>query len=285
MSKFVWPFAAVSALLVVAVATMAVVFDSGSRRLGPAPLHADIAVSPFASIPVNGLTYPDIEAFLRPHVSRRLEPDGPLRFRVQPRVLRSAKSIAPILLQDGEISRAFEEIPAVAALRAADDLKGYARVSLLNDGSEPLTAVAIRLPGARAARITRTSRVPDEDAGSGATKQLVETTTVTAEKSVVRIGAIAGETEIQIEAWLDRVPTPTDWSWADKVRLTSSAGAGSYQVHQMVAPIIERFDRNPLIGAAAVSVLAVLVGALTIAFGAGLYWNFRNRKNLGNVAA
>ncbi|NQV78992.1 MAG: hypothetical protein HQ495_00470 [Alphaproteobacteria bacterium] len=278
VTHLVWPLAAVIVLLAVGVSTLVVAFNDGTRRLGPAPLHAEIVVTPFVSIPIEGLTYTDIEGFLRPHLMRRLEDDGPLRFRTQPQVLRSARIVAPMLLRDGDIAREFEQIPAVSALRAAEDFKGFARVTLANKSAANLTDVAIRLPGARVARITRTTVVPDEDAGSGATKKIVEATTVTAEKSVIFVGGITGETALEIDAWLDRTPPRSNWEWAGAVRLISSAGAGSYRVHQLVNPIVEGFDRYPLIGAAAIAVLSVLIAALSIAFGVALYWRSRNRK-------
>ncbi|MDA0366905.1 MAG: hypothetical protein O2995_00790 [Proteobacteria bacterium] len=277
-THLVWPLAAVIALLVVGISTLVVAFNDGTRRLGPAPLHAEIVVTPFASIPIEGLTYSDIEGFLRPHLLRRLEDDGPLRFRTQPQVLRSARIVAPMLLRDGDIAREFEQIPAISALRAAEDFKGFAKVTLTNESAANLTDVAIRLPGARLARIIRTTVVPDEDAGSGATKRVVETSVVPAEKSVFVVGEITAETALEIEAWLDRTPPRSDWAWASDVRLISSAGAGSYRVHQLVNPSVEGFDRYPLIGAAAIAVLSVLIATLSIAFGVALYWRSRNRK-------
>ncbi len=228
LTRTVWPLLLVGGLLVIGIATVIVAFGDGSRRLGPAPLHADIVVTPFASIPIQGMTFPDLEDLLIPLIMERLADDGPLRYRVQPQVLRNAREVGPILLRDSNISNAYDDLPAIVALRAAAEYEGLARVTLRNRGETRLEEIAMRLPGVQTARVIRTRLVPDEDknAARGATKTLVDATVVRGEKSVVRVGGLDAGDTLTIEGWLDRKPDLSDWRWADQVRLISSAGAG-----------------------------------------------------------
>lgn len=285
ISRSIWGLLAIGGLLVVGVATIVVAFGDGSRRLGPAPLHADITVVPFSSVPLEGLTYADLEQFLQPLVAQHLAEGGPLQFRVQQQVLRSAREVAPVILRSSIISNAYDDLPAIAALRAASDYRGLARVALVNDGDAAIDDIAIRLPGVQTARITHTTVVADEDGPKGATKKVHETTVVKGEKSVIRIGRLAANDRLDIEAWLDRVPASSDWDWANTVRLASSAGPGSYEVHQMVSPTFERLDRNPLVSSAAIAVLIVLIATICIAAGTLAYWRIRERRRPARTEA
>jgi hypothetical protein len=80
-----------------------------------APLHTDITVVPFSSVPLEGLTYADLEQFLQALVAQHLAEGGPLQFRVQQQVLRSAREVAPVILRSSIISNAYDDLPAIAA--------------------------------------------------------------------------------------------------------------------------------------------------------------------------
>lgn len=242
-------------LLAIAIgAAFALAFDVVRGVNESGPLGADIErhrlVVPAELIRI---PYEDLHRFMTHETQYNIRANGRMRTSFTSTQLALAMDVFGTMFEDEIYVNQFRSFQDEGRATEVDALRGYLSVTLGNKGDEPLSNVVLTLPGARFARVALSEK--DE----ADVRPLVDT-----DKLV--IATLPAGATVAIDAWLDNYQDSGDWSWTNGIELTHSEGTGDIVFHQLVSPMFERFDRNPLIALASATVLLLLAFAVIVLY-------------------
>ena len=89
--------------------------------------------------------------------------------------------------------------------------------------------------------------------------------------SRINLGRLEKGAVQTVDVWVADLNRDPGWEWTDKVVLTHRDGIGRVAFHQTVSPLLERFDRNPLVMISAATVLLLIAFAIIILWFVGLF--------------
>ena len=87
----------------------------------------------------------------------------------------------------------------------------------------------------------------------------------------IALGRLRSGDSRTVDVWVADLNRDPQWAWTEKVTLTHRDGAGRVTFHQPVNPLLERFDRNPLIVIGAVTALLLIAFAIVLLWFVGLF--------------
>jgi hypothetical protein len=275
------------------------------------------------SVPIAmlGVPFDEVKDMLVSRVQRKLR-WGRLRREFSARTLQDAREIFRERLFDEDFEIAYEQLRFRSRLTDFKDLQGYLSITVHNRGAEDIVGAFLRVPGARFARVFPLVESPGaDDAKDGA--RLVTPGGVFAaqaqgvnrraddagnegepanrpgpvqgpriidadgapiedvEDARISLGRLAGGTSIRVDVWLRQYNE--GWDWTKRTVLGHAGGTGVVTFHGRVAPMFERFDRNPLIALGAATALLLIAFAIIVLWFAGLF--VRGRGRAGPPAA
>ena len=241
-------------LLALAIGTASVLAFDLSRGLSGASLRADIENHRLA-VPAAlvRIPYDDLHQFMTYETQRNIRANARMRTTFTSTELALAREVFGVLFEDEIYVNQFRSFQDGGRAKEVDALRGYLSISVGNRGDELLEGIELTIPGVRFARVV----VSDKD--EAAVHQIGESENLV-------IAALPAGATVAIDAWRDRYQDAADWSWTEGIALTHNAGTGDIVFHQLVSPMFERFDRNPLIALASATVLFLLAFAVIILY-------------------
>jgi hypothetical protein len=247
-------------LLALAIgALFALAFDAVHGVTERSALRADIEIHPLtAPAALVRIPYDDLYRFMTYETHRNLRFNGTMRTTFTSTELTIAGEVFQTMFEDQVYVDQFRRPQDEGRAKEVDALRGYLSVTIANTGGEVLRDVVLSVAGSRFARVVLSDKDPAEVQPSNGTGRIT-------------LASLPAGATAAIDVWLDHYPEDSGWAWTEGITLTHAEGTGDIVFHQLVSPMFERFDRNPLIALASVTALLLLAFAVIILYVVSLF--------------